>query len=103
MWDKDSCSAHFMRTVVLKEIVLRELNKLLAAVKENEDKFVQVTMRTNRRSRNRQLLNVQTILIQLSRSQVLNSAAWTLRIDIEGKIWYDYKKDYGGTTDAYTF
>lgn len=42
--DKDGCTAHFIRTVVLKEIVLGELNKLLATVKENEDEFVQTAM-----------------------------------------------------------
>ena len=35
--DKDACSAHFIRTVVLNEIVLNELNKLLVRVKEHED------------------------------------------------------------------
>ena len=38
--DKDACTAHYIRTVVLKEIVLKELNKLLVSVKENEDMFV---------------------------------------------------------------
>jgi len=42
--DKDACSAHFIRTVVLNEIVLNELNKLLARVKEHEDEFVQAAM-----------------------------------------------------------
>lgn len=42
--DKDACSAHFIRTVVLKEIVLGELNKMVAFVKENEDEFVQMAM-----------------------------------------------------------
>ena len=42
--DKDGCSAHFIRTVVLKEIVISELNKLLESVKSNESEFVQVAM-----------------------------------------------------------
>ncbi|MCI7804249.1 MAG: recombinase family protein [Oscillospiraceae bacterium] len=42
--DKDSCTAHFIRTIVLKEIVLSELNKLLVNVRENEDEFVQAAM-----------------------------------------------------------
>lgn len=42
--DKDACSAHFIRTVVLKEIVLNELNKLISTVKENENEFVQTDM-----------------------------------------------------------
>ena len=35
--DKDACSAHFIRTVVLNEIVLNELNKLLVRAKEHEE------------------------------------------------------------------
>ena len=42
--DKDACSAHFIRTVVLNEIVLNDLNKLLVRVKEHEDEFVQAAM-----------------------------------------------------------
>ena len=42
--DKDACSAHFIRTVVLNKIVLNELNKLLVRVKEHEDEFVQAAM-----------------------------------------------------------
>ena len=42
--DKDACSAHFIRTVVLKEIVLGELNKMVSFVKDNEDEFIQVAM-----------------------------------------------------------
>jgi hypothetical protein len=42
--DKDACSAHFIRTVVLKEIVLGELNKMVAFVKENEDEFIRAAM-----------------------------------------------------------
>ena len=42
--DKDACSAHFIRTVVLNEIVLNELNKLLVRVKKHEDEFVQTAM-----------------------------------------------------------
>ncbi len=39
--DKDDCSAHFIRTVVLKEIVLAEINKVLERVHCNEEKFIQ--------------------------------------------------------------
>ena len=42
--DKDACSAHFIRTVVLKEIALAELNKMFSFVKENEDEFVKAAM-----------------------------------------------------------
>lgn len=42
--DKDECTAHFIRTIVLKEIILGELNKMISFVKENEDEFVQAAM-----------------------------------------------------------
>ena len=42
--DKDECTAHFIRTIVLKEIILGELNKMVAFVKENENEFVQMAM-----------------------------------------------------------
>ena len=42
--DKDACSAHFIRTIVLKEIVLGELNKMVSYVKDNEDEFIQAAM-----------------------------------------------------------
>ena len=42
--DKDTCSAHFIRTVVLKELVLNAMNKLLDSVKDNEAEFVQTAM-----------------------------------------------------------
>lgn len=42
--DKDACSAHFIRTIVMKEIILGELNKMISFVKENEDEFVQAAM-----------------------------------------------------------
>ena len=42
--DKDGCTAHFIRTIVLKELVLNELNKLLINVKDSEDKFVKEAM-----------------------------------------------------------
>ncbi len=45
--DKDTCTAHYIRTVVLREIVLKELNKLLVTVKENEDMFVREAMNSS--------------------------------------------------------
>ena len=38
---KDDCSAHFIRTVVLEEIVLSELRKMTTFVRENEADFLQ--------------------------------------------------------------
>ncbi|MDE6727566.1 MAG: recombinase family protein, partial [Oscillospiraceae bacterium] len=42
--DSDECSAHFIRTAVLRELVLGELNKLLETVHTNEDEFVNTAM-----------------------------------------------------------
>ena len=42
--DKNSCSSHYIRTVVLKEFVLNARNKLLDNVKDNEAEFVQTAM-----------------------------------------------------------
>ena len=38
------CSAHYIRTCILGEIVLGEINKLLSAVHDDEDAFVQRSM-----------------------------------------------------------
>ena len=38
------CSAHYIRTCVLREIVLSELNKLLTTIKDNEDDFIKTAM-----------------------------------------------------------
>lgn len=40
----DKCTVHYIRTCVLNEIVLGELNKLLATVKADEDDFLQTAM-----------------------------------------------------------
>ncbi len=42
--DKNGCTIHFIRTIVLKEIILGELNKMISFVKENEDEFVQAAL-----------------------------------------------------------
>ena len=42
--DKDECTAHFIRTAVLKELVLNELNNVLVTIKDNENEFVQTAM-----------------------------------------------------------
>ncbi len=42
--DRSNCSAHYIRTAVLKKIVISELNKLLECVKSNEDEFIRAAM-----------------------------------------------------------
>ena len=62
--DKDACSAHFIRTVVLNEIVLNELNKLLVRVKEHEDEFVQVAMDNSVQKQSSELTKAKKALKQ---------------------------------------
>lgn len=38
--DQSECTVHFIRTCVLKEILLNEINKMLGYVRENRDKFI---------------------------------------------------------------
>lgn len=42
--EQDKCTVHYIRACVLNEIVLGELNKLLATVRENEEDFIQNAM-----------------------------------------------------------
>ena len=44
---KDECSAHFIRTVVLKELVLSELRKITTYVREHEEEFVELAMQNS--------------------------------------------------------
>ncbi|MGN0575798.1 MAG: recombinase family protein [Ruminococcus sp.] len=62
--DKDACSAHFIRTVVLNEIVLNELNKLLVSVKEHEDEFVQAAMNNSVQKQSSELTKAKKALKQ---------------------------------------
>ncbi len=41
---QDECSVHYIRTAVLKEIVLTEINKLLDNVHSNEEEFLKTAM-----------------------------------------------------------
>lgn len=62
--DKDACSAHFIRTVVLNEIVLNELNKLLVSVKDHEEEFVQAAMNTSAQKQSSELTKAKKALKQ---------------------------------------
>ena len=44
---KDECSAHFIRTVVLEELVLKELRKITTYVREHEEEFVELAMQNS--------------------------------------------------------
>ena len=62
--DSDKCTVHYIRTCVLNEIVLGELNKLLEKVKENEDEFVQVAMNNSVEKKSSELTKAKKTLKQ---------------------------------------
>ena len=62
--DKDGCTAHYIRTVVLREIVLKELNKLLVTVKENEDMFVREAMNSSEEKHISEVKRARKMLVQ---------------------------------------
>ena len=62
--DKDGCTAHFIRTIVLKEVVLSELNKLLVNVRESEEEFVQAAMNNSVQNQSSELSKAKKALKQ---------------------------------------
>ena len=62
--DTKECTVHYIRTCVLREIVLGELNKLLATVKENEDEFVQTAMNNSVQKQSTELAKAKKTLKQ---------------------------------------
>lgn len=62
--DKDACSAHFIRTIVMKEIVLSGLNKLLVNVRESEEEFVQAAMNNSVQNQSSELSKAKKALKQ---------------------------------------
>jgi len=62
--EQDKCSVHYIRTCVLNEIVLGELNKLLADVRENEDRFVQTAMSNSVQKQSSELAKAKKTLKQ---------------------------------------
>ena len=62
--DKDGCTAHYIRTVVLREIVLKKLNDLLVTVKENEDMFVREAMNSSEEKHISEVKRARKMLVQ---------------------------------------
>ena len=62
--DKNYCSAHYIRTAVLDEIVLKEINKLISLVKTDEKKFIQSALGQSRCSQNEELKRARKLLKQ---------------------------------------
>ena len=62
--EQDKCTVHYIRTCVLNEIVLGELNKLFAMVKANEDEFIQTAMSNSVRQKSSELTKAKKALRQ---------------------------------------
>ena len=62
--EQDKCTIHYIRTCVLNEIVLSELNKLLSVVKEDMDKFVQKAMSNSTDKQSKELSKTRKTLKQ---------------------------------------
>lgn len=62
--DSDECSAHYIRTIVLRELVLGELNRLLETVHQNEDRFVETVMEHASTAQSQELKKSKKLLTQ---------------------------------------
>lgn len=58
------CTVHYIRTCVLNEIVLGELNKLLATVRDNENDFIQMAMANSVQKKSSELVKAKKSLKQ---------------------------------------
>lgn len=62
--DKEYCSAHYIRTAVLGEIVLSEIKKLIALVKTDEKKFIQSALDKSEQNQSDELKRAKKLLKQ---------------------------------------
>lgn len=62
--EQDKCSVHYIRTCVLNEIVLGELNKLLTMVRGNEEEFVKRVMSSSVQRKSSELTKAKKTLKQ---------------------------------------
>lgn len=62
--DRSNCSAHYIRTAVLKKIVISELNKMLECVKSNEDEFIRSAMENSIQSQESELKKARKLVKQ---------------------------------------
>ena len=62
--EQNKCTVHYIRTCVLNEIVLGELNKLLATVRENEDEFIKTAMNNSVQKKSSELTKARKTLKQ---------------------------------------
>lgn len=61
---KDECSAHFIRTVVLEELVLSELRKITTYVREHEEEFVELAIQNSAQKQTAELKAAKKRLAQ---------------------------------------
>ncbi|MCM1275439.1 MAG: DUF4368 domain-containing protein [Lachnospiraceae bacterium] len=62
--DSSECSAHYIRTAVLRELVLGELNKLLEIIHDNENEFVDSAMEHASAAKSQELKKARKALNQ---------------------------------------
>lgn len=62
--EQDKCTVHYIRTCVLNEIVLGELNKLLTMVRENENEFIQTAISNSIQRKSSELTKAKKTLKQ---------------------------------------
>ena len=62
--EQDKCTVHYIRTCVLNEIVLGELNKLLTMVRGNEDEFIKRVMSSSVQRKSSELAKAKKTLKQ---------------------------------------
>lgn len=62
--DSDECSAHYIRTIVLRQLVLGELNKLLETVHSNEGAFVNAAIEYASTAQSQEVKKARKILTQ---------------------------------------
>jgi len=62
--DKEECSAHYIRTCVLRDIVIKEINKMLDSVHKNEDEFIKTAMEASAQTHFAELKRARKMLAQ---------------------------------------
>lgn len=62
MHDKTECTAHYIRTVVLREIIIGELNKLLDTINCDEERFVEQAMNAAKDAHTKEVTKAKKLL-----------------------------------------
>ena len=88
---KDECSVHFIRTVVLEELVLTELRKITTYVREHEEDFVELAIQNSAQKQSAELKTAKKKLAQSEkRVSELDKLFTRLYEDnVSGKISYE--------------